>query len=255
MSRSVGDMAIPDFRKIMDALKVLLRRRKIRYHAVADHLGISETSIKRMFGGTPCNIAKIMKICELCDISFFELINSIERPSETNYYLTEEQELHFVKWPGHFAIFRDLKLGLAIGKIQEKWKLKSDKLYRILRQLEKLGLIEVKAGNQAKVLVDGMIRVRDNGPFAREVTFGQNVKLMQYVFDHMRDPTVCFHSVEAHLTEDQIKQFTQDIHELGRRYRIQAQQSQRLYPVEQLSSVRWLLAFSKYETDWTEYGT
>jgi hypothetical protein len=181
-------------------------------------------------------------------------MDSVERPSEESYFLTEEQEAHFADHPGHLAVFRQLKLGSLPATVQERWKVTDTKWYKVLRQLERLGMLEVLPGNQVIIRAVGMLRVREDGPFARQVTFGQNEDFLRYIADHMRESSVCFHSVETFLTPEQIQQLVDDIHQLGRRYRILAQQSQRLYPANRLESVRWLLAFSKYETDWTKFS-
>jgi hypothetical protein len=247
------DKVCKEFRKVVDALRLLMRPKKLRYHHVADHLGVSETTVKRIFSGVPCNMSKIIKICDLCGITFIDLMSTVEKPREENHFLTEEQDAHFATYPGHLAVFRALRQGRSPSDIQKQWKITEAKLYKVLRQLEALGLLEVRADNQVTIRALGMLRLQEDGPFARKVTFGQNMDLMLHILDKMRNPDVCFHSVETHLTPEQITQLVDDIHQLGRRYRLLAQQSQRLYAAEHLESVRWLFAFSKYETDWTKY--
>jgi hypothetical protein len=238
---------------LIDALRRVLKAKKIRYHHVAAHLGVSLATVKRLFAGEPCNIAKLMAICELAGISFFDLTALAAKPSEEAYRLNEEQERHFASYPGQHAIFRELARGRSPDDVRAEWGLDKRKLYRVLRQLEELKLLEVLPGNKVRMLAKGMIRMDEDGPFARTVLFQQNVDFLQHVQAHVREKEVCYHNVECALTPALVKDMVEEIHALGRKYRIQAQQAAKVGRAAELRNVRWLFAFAGYRTDWTSY--
>ena len=64
---------------------------------------------------------------------------------------------------------------------------------------------------------------------------------------------VCMHSAEVELSASQLTELVEEIHELGAKYRAQAFRDKGLLPSKKLKSVRWLLVFAPYETNWRQY--
>ncbi len=82
---------------LVEILKRELRSRGITYAAVAGHLGMSETSVKRMFARKEFTLSRLDRICELAAMEFSELARLLAVPGGVISRLTYEQEKEFVE--------------------------------------------------------------------------------------------------------------------------------------------------------------
>ena len=68
--------------QLIDTLKQELRKQRINYRQVAKGLGISETSVKRLFSKRTFSLDRVEKICDMLNIGFFELATRMEQNVE-----------------------------------------------------------------------------------------------------------------------------------------------------------------------------
>ena len=84
---------------LVAALKQQLKKCGYRYQDLADHLGVSLPTVKRIFAGEDCNIGRIMAICGFVGLRFFDLVEIAKTEHTVSYFLTEEQECYFATNP------------------------------------------------------------------------------------------------------------------------------------------------------------
>ena len=77
---------------ILQAVKGLLKLHKINYAQVAEHLGLSESSVKRSFSQGQISLSRLIKVCELMDLELVDLLQVIQNQSTDLIQLTEQQE-------------------------------------------------------------------------------------------------------------------------------------------------------------------
>ena len=95
---------------LVEALKVKLREQRLTYNDVADHLGISVASVKRLFADKQFSLKRFDAVCELAGIDITELAQSIEQQKLKQ--LTLEQETELVS---------DIKLLLVAVSALNRW--------------------------------------------------------------------------------------------------------------------------------------
>lgn len=240
---------------LLAALRALLKQRRLTYAQLARLLRVSEPTIKRTLGGrTQLNTARLLEICGTLGISLGDLVKLAQGGDHANYFLKPEQEAVFAKHPGLFGIFRALYLGGRPATVRKAWGLTGPQFYRALRRLEKLGLLEVRAGEEISFRVQGVVRWSHTGPMTRALVPEQNARFLAYVYQHLGRDTTSFLTSEFEMTEATFTDLHRDLQALGEKFRARSLRESQTSPAEGLISVRWLAAAAPFRTDWTRYG-
>lgn len=243
----------PDYRALLKALRGVAKAKLYTSARLAKKLGVSEVTVKRWFSGQTCTLGNIFEICEILGISFFDLVSLVKEDEEVDYHLTQEQEIFFSKKPAMFGLFKQLHRGMSLQAIISFWGLSESIFFTALRAIEKQGLIEVQPGNRVRMRVRGHIRYTHRGPLAKTILKPQIGQFLDHVDRVLENDDVCMHTAEVELSDLHIAELVEEIHGLGAKYRARAFRDQSLLPPEKLKSVRWLLAFAPYQTNWRQY--
>jgi transcriptional regulator with XRE-family HTH domain len=243
----------PDHRALLKALRQILKTRKLTYARLAKMLKVSEVTVKRWLLGQACSLDKIFQICQVLNISFFDLASLAGKAEEEDYFLTESQEHFFAKKPALFGIFKMIHQGMDTKKVAAFWELSAGQLYSVLRLLEKQDLLEVLPGNNIRLKTRGNLRMSHQGPFAKAVLRPHILQFLDHIDDVLENDDVCMHSAEVELSPTSISEMVDEIHALGAKYRARALRDKSSFPAESLNSVRWLFGFAPYQTNWRQY--
>lgn len=244
-----------DYLAVFLTLKEAMKAKGFTYSRLARKIGTSEVTIKRIFSqGQGCTLDRLFEICEAIGVSFFDIAALAKREEEVDYFLTHEQENHFAAKPAHFAIFKELLRGIPAHEIKKLWELDENRYFKILRSLEKLGLIDVLPENKVRLKVRGNIRMAHRGPLAKKILRPQINTFLDHVDDTLENKDVCMHSAEVELSEIHIKDLVAEIHALGTKYRARAFRDRSLLASKKLKSVRWLFCFAPFQTNWRQFS-
>ena len=146
------------------ALKAELRRSGITYAALARELGIAESSVKRIFAKGDMPLSRIDAVLAVLKMDFAELAQQVVHAQPLRKELTVEQER---------AVVADRKLLLVAICSMSQWtaeqmlgayKLSEAEVVRYLTQLDRLGIIELRAMNRYRLKLDKTFRWRAKGP-------------------------------------------------------------------------------------------
>lgn len=154
-------------RDLIDALKAELKTAGVTYADLAGHLGMAESSIKRMFSQADMPLSRIDEVLRVLRMDFAELARRVADAAPQRRELTEAQEQ---------AVVADRKLLLVAICCLSQWTAEQmlatytfteAELVRHLVQLDKLGVIELKPLNRYRLLLDKTFRWRPEGPLMR----------------------------------------------------------------------------------------
>ena len=138
---------------LLDQLKRLLRGRGIRYRDVAQHLGVSEATIKRWLAGRGLTLTALEAICGLVDIRLTDLAElTAQKTTARARHLSEEQEQSLADNLFTAFIFLLLRHDWSPSDIQAEFDMDEPAMVIHLRRLEKLRLIELFPGNRIRLL-------------------------------------------------------------------------------------------------------
>jgi DNA-binding Xre family transcriptional regulator len=149
---------------LVDLLKQAVRDRGLTYADLARGLGISESSVKRLFSQKRLTVDRLGEICALLGLEIADLLD-IARSSEARITeLSEAQEQSLVADP------RLLLVGLlalshwTAEQIGASYRLSEADVVRHLVQLDKLGIIDLLPGNRIKLRLARNFSWRKGGP-------------------------------------------------------------------------------------------
>jgi len=149
---------------LVGALKEELKSAHLTYADLAEQLGMSESSIKRMFAKADMPLTRIDEILRVLKMDFAELARKVADAQPLRHELTLEQEQ---------AVVADRKLLLlaicalsqwTFEQITGTYAIAEPECVRLLVQLDRLGIIELRPLNRYRLKVAKGFRWRPHGP-------------------------------------------------------------------------------------------
>jgi transcriptional regulator with XRE-family HTH domain len=154
-------------RKLTRAIREILKNKGIRYATVAQWLGLSESSVKRIFAKERLTLEQIEMVAETLGVGFVDLVHLANPQDRLPELLSEEQERQLVEKPELLRVFYLLFRHWTVLAIAETWRLSDADVVKLLVALDKIGLIKLLPRNRVKLLVSASLRWRPSGPIVR----------------------------------------------------------------------------------------
>ncbi|MDT9001730.1 helix-turn-helix transcriptional regulator [Paucibacter sp. APW11] len=150
---------------LIEVIKAELKLAGISYAELAVALGLSESSVKRMFAaGGEMPLSRVDEICRVLKTDFATLSRQVAERQPLRRELTLAQER---------AVIADAKLLLmaicclsqwTMEQVLATYRISEAEATRYLVELDRLGIIELKPLNRYKLQVAKTFRWRPNGP-------------------------------------------------------------------------------------------
>jgi len=154
-------------RDLVSALKSELRAASITYAELADALGMSESSVKRVFARSDMPLSRIDEILRVLKMDFAELARKVADAQPLSSELTAEQEA---------AVVADRRLLLVAICCLSEWsfeaithgyRLSDAECVKYLTRLDRLGIIELRSLNRYRLRVAKGFQWLPHGPVMR----------------------------------------------------------------------------------------
>ncbi len=150
--------------QVMEALKKLMKVKGILYKDLAQHLGLSVPSVKRLFSQGDLTLSRFHQICQFLGMEMGEVFKLAEANKEALLgKLTLEQEEYLARKPQRLSYLELLMEGMKPLQIEKEFKIDSLRTTKILSDLEKWGLIKWLPGNKVQLLITSSIQVSPHG--------------------------------------------------------------------------------------------
>ncbi len=160
----MGDI-MSESHALITSLKHCLKERGISYQYIAEHLSISESSVKRTFSEETFTMSRLEQICALIDMSIYDLAKmSYVRSEGRQRVLSLEQEQVLAENENLFVCFHLVINAWCYEDILNHYDWSTASTIKLLTTLDKLKLIELLPGNKIKPLTSSIIQWRKNGP-------------------------------------------------------------------------------------------
>lgn len=151
-------------RDLVKALKQALKDANMTYSDLALSMGMAESSVKRMLAKGDMSLSRIDEICVALKLDFTDLARRVIDAQPLLREMTQEQES---------VVVADKKLLLVAICVLSQWTLEQiTKEYRLteaecvkyLAQLDRVGIIELRALNRYRLKIAKTFRWRPHGP-------------------------------------------------------------------------------------------
>lgn len=231
--------------EITAALKLALKSKGITYRQVADKLGVSEKTIKRLFKDKDCSLSRLNSICEAINLSVYDLLDFARHYQEPLSRLNPEQEQYLSTHPQHFHFLTFLITDHSLEQIQQTYDLSDLSLFRYLRDLDRQGFIELSTNNQYRLLIEGKLLMKLHGPL-HELIHDKNAEFLRFVADNDGKGNSQFSSAFRFMSQQTLTEFHEELTVLSRKYRKLAYQDEMILSKEKLKPVKWTTLLSEY---------
>lgn len=183
-------------KKLIETLKRCLRSRGVTYRALAKALGLSESSVKRVFAEESFTLARLERVCTVLEMTVTDLVQMNSGSRETHpHTLTFEQERVLANNPSLLACFYLLLNGRSEGEVQRRLGLSLAAFRGLLTNLANAGLLERQGKQKIRLHARLPIAWRPNGPVRRLYERQVRAEFLQHPFEGPQE-SLTFHSAE-----------------------------------------------------------
>jgi transcriptional regulator with XRE-family HTH domain len=228
---------------LIKALQTALRQHRKTYADVAQALGLSEVSVKRLFAKKDLSLNRLEQICLSIGLTLSELVESANRATPPISQLTPEQEQELAS---------DIKLVVVAYLALNRWQfdeimryyaIDQHELTRLLARLERLNILQLLPLNRIRLLTSRNFSWRKDGPIQK--IYEKQVQL-EFFNDTFEDPNETFVFLGGALSDNSLAKLTNSLQELVREFDVLAEQDQKL-PRNMRRSTGALLALRPIE--------
>ncbi len=164
---------------LVKTLKKQLKANGKTYADVAEHLQLSEASVKRLFAEESFTLQRMETICQLVDLELSDLVQAMVIGQQNIVQLTQEQEQQIASDHILLLITVCVMNGYTYENLLNNYTLDAPTIIQKLATLDRLKIIELLPGNKVRLLIAPNFSWLPNGPIQR---FFQE-KIQQDFFD------------------------------------------------------------------------
>lgn len=228
---------------VLDVLRAEMRTASITYKDLAARIGVSESSVKRMFGQKDMALSRLAQICQVTGIALEDVLRRAADARPQSDALTLPQETSLVANP-RLLLMAICCLGhWSLEQVIETYRLTEPECITLLAELDRLGLIELKPLNRYSLRVSNAFRWLPDGPVQRY--FREHVVKDYFAggFDRPGEALMC---LPARLSSASAQELAQKIEQLaGELARLH--RNDRRLPLQERDGYTLLLGFRSWE--------
>jgi DNA-binding Xre family transcriptional regulator len=158
---------------VLHVLRQQLRAAGITYKALAELIGMSESSVKRMFGQKDMSLSRLAQICKASGIPMEDVLRGSAEVRPHSDTLTPQQEKSLMANPRLLLVAICCLGNWSLEQVIETYAISQTECIGLLVELDRLGVIELKPGNRYSLRVSNAFRWLPDGP------------VQQYVREHV----------------------------------------------------------------------
>ena len=182
-------MKTTEFADLAPVLKRLLKEKGLNYRALAGRLGISESSVKKVFIAEDCSLSRLNLVGEALGVKLADVLQAVEKREPEKFRFTERQEKFLVKNRGALGVYWKIVYEeLSPEKAAKELGLSAAALFKQLKALDEQGLIELLPGNKVRHPDMEMILWESDGPLMELVAKEWAPLLLREIGAHLPRP-------------------------------------------------------------------
>lgn len=237
-----------EFQRIQQALKTIMRSKKLTYQTIAKALKISPATVKRRLNGDDLSLKHLKEFAETLSVSFYELIELSKQNQREPHLFTEEQEKLLSRDLRNMLAFRLIISGQNFSQIKTSLKLSDKELRVIAKAFDRVGLSQLLPGDRFIPLVHFPFKWQLNGPLSN--AFDQMI--LENLFTRIKtnpENAGLHRQFEFALSSDIYKKFCRETEDLFLKYRglSELHLSSKIQLEEMVSGILFIDRFSLWD--------
>lgn len=232
--------------KILLVVKQQLRLRGITYLQVGEYLGISASSIKRLFADQSFTLRRIEQLCELMGFDMLQMLQLADEYQSQLSQLTNEQEQQIVDNPRLLLVGVCLINRCSFEEVLGKYQFDSMELIQLFATFDRFGVIELLPENRYRLKISPNFGWQLKGPIQQ--FFAQTI-LGNYLTDQSLHPGNTNRYLWNMLSQNSARELTKRINHLIDEYILLAEKDKKLPMAEKLTSSMMIVFKEDWEPD------
>lgn len=228
---------------LLRVLRSEMRAADLTYKALGARLGLSESSIKRMFSQGDMSLSRLAQVCEAIGVALEDVLRQAADAVPRADRLTLDQERALVADPQLLMVAVCCLGHWSYEQIVETYQISEAECVSCLARLDRLGLIELKPLNRYRLHVSRTFRWQPDGPVQQLMR--QHV-VPDYFAGRFDGPGETLLLVHGRLSEASAQVMEQRIQQLAAELARLHQEDQRR-PPEQRDGYTLLLGLRSWE--------
>ncbi|MCE2909242.1 MAG: helix-turn-helix domain-containing protein [Betaproteobacteria bacterium] len=150
--------------RLFEVLRADMKAKGLTYRELAQRIGMSESSVKRMFGEQDMPLSRLAQVSEAVGTPFEDLLARAARSAPELARLTLEQERALVADPRLLLVAICCLSQWSVEQMLATYALTPAEVVAALARLDRLGLVELRPGNRYRLAVGRSFHWRREGP-------------------------------------------------------------------------------------------
>lgn len=211
--------------ELFQILKQQLKYRHVTYCDLADQLGLSEASVKRLFSQKNMTLDRLEQLCSCINLSLVDLFQLVDELKQPILKLSHDQEKRLVSDKKLLLVTICVLNHWQWGDILTRYKISSHELTQCLATLDSMRIIELQPNNRIRCLFNPNFHWLPNGPIQH--FFQKNVlnDFFSSRFDRANEALVVRCGM---LSEDQNQQLQEELQALANKFTVSCRESKKV---------------------------
>jgi len=228
---------------LLNVLRTELRAAGVTYKILAERIGMSESSVKRMFGQKDMSLSRLAQICKASGIAMEDVLRQAADVAPHSDNLTLAQEKSLIAEPKLLLVAICCLGHWTLEQIVDTYEISQAETILHLVALDKLELIELRPNNRYRLNVSPAFHWLPDGPVQQ---FFRDYVVSDYFngrFDHVGETLLCVPArVSSRSAQEVVQKIQQLVAELARLH----QEDRKLRP-EEIDGFTLLVGFRSWE--------
>ncbi len=236
---------MPQSQSLIATLKKSLKARGLTYRDVAEGLGLSEASVKRLFAEQRFSLQRLEQVCQLAGMEISDLVRQMESSRQELDALTEAQEQELVLDIRLLLVAFLVVNGWSFDDIVHHYRIGETEVIRYLARLDRLKLIDLLPNNRIRLRISANFAWRRNGPIQQFFTANLQEDFLKSRFDEHNESFQFLSGMFTGACADQVRQ---RLRQLALEFH-QYNQQDRDKSIDEREGYSLLLAFRPWRPD------
>ncbi|MBR7782504.1 helix-turn-helix domain-containing protein [Undibacterium luofuense] len=228
---------------ILQVLRSELRAAGVTYKMLAERIGMSESSVKRMFGQKDMSLTRLAEICKAAGVALEDILRQSADVTPPNDTLTLEQEKSLMADPKLLLVAISCLGHWTLEQIVETYQMTEAECILNMIALDKLDVIELRPNNKYRLKVSPAFHWRSDGPVQQYFREHVVADYFDGRFDGKGETLLC---VPARLSDRSAQEIVLKIQQLVAELARFHQEERRLSP-EQKDGYTLVVGFRSWE--------
>ena len=232
--------------KVLLALKRQLKNKGITYPQIGEHLGVSASSVKRLFADRSFTLQRIEQLCDLLGLDMLQLLQLADEHQSRLSQLEWQQEQAIIDNPRLLLVGVCLLNRCTFEEILDKYQFESTELVQLFALYDRFGVIELLLENRYRLKISTNFTWQKQGPIYK---FFMSSILGHYLTEQSDSASNTNRFIWNMLSKNSAQELTKKIHHLIDDYLLLAEKDKKLAMANKLTSSMMIVFKEDWEPD------